>query len=147
MNGHLLEGASIGTGGGWRLEILALFFAGMILVGLLVVVGVRCGGGGFLFLLVFQLLLEPFDLLQQFSLRGDQLLDEIEQCLNRLLGNRVEILDACQLLFDLLQSVLYIGNVHTQIIATRSSGQDEAQLALRGYRICVSPCTSPHAAN
>ena len=100
----------------------------MTLVGLLVGVVVR--GGGFRFLLVFQLLLEPFDLLQQFLLRGDQPLDEIEQRFNRLLGNRVEILDACQLLFDLLQSVSYFGNVHTQILAARSSGQDEALLAM-----------------
>ena len=135
MNGHLLEGASIGTGRARRLEILALFFAGVILAGLLVsvVVGVIVRGGGFLFLLVLQLLLEPFDLLQQFLLRGDQPLDEIEQRLNRLLGNRVEMFDACQLLFDLLQNVLHIGNVHIQMIAARSSGQDEALLAMRGY--------------
>ena len=127
MNGYLLEGASIGTERGWRLEILALFFARMILAGLLVGIVVR--GGGFRFLLVFQLLLEPFDLLQQFLLRGDQPLDEIEQRFNRLLGNRVEIFDVCQLLFDLLQNVLYIGNVHTQIIGARSSRQVEALLA------------------
>ena len=117
--------------------ILVGLLVGVVVVAVVVVRVVVFRVGGFLFLLVFQLLLQPFDLLPQFLLRGDQPLDEIEQRLNPLLDNRIEILDACQLLFDLLQNVLNIGNVHTQIIAVRSSEQEEALLALGGYVVFV----------
>ena len=94
--------------------LFVAFFRGVIVVGL-VIVG---GTSGFGVFLVVELLFETRDFAEQRFLVGDQMLDQIKQIRDRLLGLRIQIPHLRQLGFDPLQKRSYISNAHAPRYAT-----------------------------